>query len=299
MNIFKAVWSIGAALTLTACVAHREPPDVRGVSFPVRADSYRSDGIVAAPQKLQLVRPGLDKDQVRQLLGAPHFSEGLFFVHDWNYLIKLPQGDGWLECQLQIQFDAQSRVRASYWKRSACDAIAPLAVAQARARESGAADSASSATAQAENDAPPLTEPAAVKTVNWTLNDLRFPFGRSAITDLRRVDRDRLYAFAAQFGDRAAQVQRIQIAGHADRLGSASRKYERSLARARAVAKVFAASGIDPERIEVVGRSDREAVTVCRGAGRRGALRACLAPDRGVDVSVLVVPDGGRKAARR
>jgi OOP family OmpA-OmpF porin len=278
-----AVIAIAAAL-LMACVARREPPDPRGVSFPLRGDAYRKDGIVIAPETVSLVRPGLDKDQVRQLLGAPHFTEGLFFVHDWNYLIKLPHDDAWRECQLQVQFDAHDRVRASYWRDAGCEVAAPVAQAGASARADDAVDAASG---QPENAPETATAEQTVSPTPGPTLELRFPFGHSQIGDLRRDDRERLYALAAQIGARAAQVRRIEIVGHADRLGSPARKSRRGLARAQAVAQVFAGSGIDPRRIDVVGRSDQEPVTRCAETADSTALRACLAPDRRVAVAVF------------
>lgn len=299
MNTFRVIFAIVAALLLAACVARREPPDARGVSFPVREASYRKDGIVVAPETVRLVRPGLDKDQVRQLLGAPHFTEGLFFVHDWNYLLKLPQNGGWLDCQLQVQFDEHNRVRASYWRSGDCEALAPMAAAQVsppvidpEGTQAAKDEAAAESTTAKERPA---------QFAHWTLADLRFAFGRSTIGDLRRADRERLYTFAAQIGARAEQVHRIEIVGHADRLGSPTRKYQRSLARAQAVAEVFVASGVDPRRIDALGRSDTEAAAGCAAADTGVALRECLAPDRQVVVSVSVMTGGGvsRNAMRR
>lgn len=301
MKMAVAVLALGVPVLFSACVATRLPPDANGVSFPVREDSYRNDGVPATPETLRLVRPGLDKDQVRQLLGAPHFTEGLFFVHDWNYLLKLPQADGWLDCQLQVQFDANNRVRAVYWKSPACAAEVTVPESEIEPAQAGVTgrQGAPSVAADASADAVKAQSGQAVPQAQWSVADLRFPFGRSGISDLSRADRERLYAFAAQIGDRAEQVRKIEIIGRSDRIGSATRKYRRSLARAQAIARVFAASGVDPARIVTVGRGDRDTTMGCANETAGPALRRCLAPDREAEVLVTTVTDAGRRASRR
>src|SRR3546814_9816492 len=109
-NSIRAITIIAAAALLVACAATRLPPDARGVSFPVRADSYLREGIVVAPETVRGIRPGMNKPEVRRQLGNPHFTEGLFGVRDWNYVFKLavPSG-GVQECQFQVQFDTHNR----------------------------------------------------------------------------------------------------------------------------------------------------------------------------------------------
>src|SRR3546814_17891054 len=70
--------------------------------------------------------PGASKDQVRLKLGNPHFSEGLFSVDQWNYILGLPSatGSGLLSCQYQVQFDKQHKVKATYWNTDDCSAAA-------------------------------------------------------------------------------------------------------------------------------------------------------------------------------
>lgn len=258
-----------------ACVAPRHAPDADGVSFPLREASYRREGIVVAAETIRLLQPGLSKDQVRQMLGDPHFTEGLFFVRDWNYLLKLPAPEGGLlDCQFQLRFDEHGKVTSTHWQTGECAAAAmpPPAAAAIPAPETGTG-----------------TRDAA-KIELWSEDGLVFAFGRSDLAGLRDEDRARLEAFAAQVGQQPASVRRISVAGHADRIGSAERKHQRSLSRARTVAAVLASKGIAPERIEIVARSDAAPLAGCAPGLAFADLLACLAPDRRVSVTVLRSP---------
>lgn len=258
---------LGAALS--ACSAPRLAPDAQGVAFPVRESSYRSEGAVVSRETAQLLQPGLSKDQVRQLVGSPHFSEGLAGVRDWNYILRLPAGEGGLiDCQLQLRFDDNRKVKSTHWQTQACASAAGPATSAAALAAKG---SAGSGVAAADG---------------WTESALMFPFGRSRVDDLSAEDQARLQALVARTAQRSAAVQRIVVSGYADRIGSGQRKQWRSLDRAHAVAALFVAKGIAPNVIEVVGRSDAEPQASCEGQQPRAALLDCLAPDRRVSVTV-------------
>lgn len=264
MNKAHASLICATTLLLAQCAAPRQAPDARGVAFPQQESSYLKEGSLVAPETVQRIQPGTTRDQVRQQLGNPHFTEGLFTADDWNYILTLPAmaGGAALTCQFQVQFEKRI-VKATYWQTETC--------AQA------AAPAASTAAA-------PVVADAAVETHRE--NDLRFAFGRSGLADLDAPARARLEALAEQAGTRAASIQKVAVYGYADRIGSPDSTYGLSLARARTVADLFVAKGIDPARIEVVGKGRFESAADCR-PGRGGEqLIACLAPDRRVSVTV-------------
>ena len=256
-----------------ACSAPRQVPDAAGVSFPLREASYRREGIVVSADTLRLLRPGMSKDQLRQLLGDPHFSEGLFLVRDWNYILELPAAEGGrLSCQLQIRFDEHKQLATMHWQTAECAAAAAMPASPVvTAASAPAAETITGAPAEIESS---LEE------------GLIFEFGRSDLGGLRDTDRARLEALAARLGRQAASVRHITVVGRADRIGSAERKDQLSLARARTVAAVFAGQGVAPERIETVGRSDAEPLSGCAPGLAFADLLACLAPDRRVSVTV-------------
>jgi outer membrane protein OmpA-like peptidoglycan-associated protein len=295
------------AVTLGGCSTPRLPPDAQGVSFPLREASYRSEGIVVPLETVRLLQPGLSKDQVRQLIGNPHFSEGLLGVRDWNYILRVPGSDGGLvDCQFQLGFDEQGRVSSTHWQTGPCAAAAgqPMLTTAVPATTATAAPAKATATATATTaaTAAPASTPSTTATTatpaaqaggksaetaeGWTESGLIFPFGRSALGDMRATDRARLKALVARTARQAGSVERIVVVGHADRVGSVQRKQWRSLDRAHAVAEAFAAKGIAPGVIEVVGRSDAEPIATCLSQQPLSELLACLAPDRRVSVTV-------------
>ena len=266
--------ALAMTVALAGCSTPRLAPDAQGVSFPPREASYRSDGIVVAADTVRLLQPGVSKDQVRQLIGNPHFSEGLFEVREWNYILKLPSGEGaLLECQLQLRFDERSQLRSRHWQAEACAAAeGGTLVAGGKTSVGGGV-----AGAEAADDA---------KGDRWTEDDLVFPFGRSSLDDLRAADRARLKALVTRVVRQLDSVERIVVIGHADRVGSDSRKQSRALGRAHAVAEAFTAKGVAPGIIEVVGRSDTEPMSACPSQPALAELLACLTPDRRVSVIV-------------
>lgn len=261
---------LGAALA--GCSTPRLAPDAQGVSFPVREASYRSEGVVVSRETVQLLQPGLSKEQVRQLVGNPHFSEGLIGVREWDYILRFPAGEGGLlDCQLQIRFDEGSKAQGTHWQTESCAAAAGKTALAATTPTGTAAGAVESRDAGGDT---------------WTEEGLIFPFGRSRVEDLRAEDRARLKALVARTTQRSASVQRIVVSGYADRIGSGQRKQWRSLDRAHAVAAAFVAQGIAPSLVEVVGRSDAEPQAACQPQQPVKALVDCLAPDRRVSVTV-------------
>ncbi|MDM4772155.1 outer membrane protein assembly factor BamE [Solimonas sp. SE-A11] len=265
------------AMALAGCSTPRLAPDAHGVSFPPREASYRSDGIVVAADTVRLLQPGVSKDQVRQLVGNPHFSEGLFEVREWNYILKLPSGEGaLLECQLQLRFDERSHLRSRHWQTEACSAAEGGTMLAGGKPSTVSADGGAAGEA-AEGDA---------RGDRWTEDDLVFPFGRSSLDDLRAADRARLKALVTRVVRQLDSVDRVVVIGHADRVGSDSRKQSRALDRAHAVAEAFTAKGVAPGIIEVMGRSDTEPLSACPSQPPLAELLACLTADRRVSVIV-------------
>lgn len=139
--------------------------------------------------------------------------------------------------------------------------------------------------------APLAAAPAPAPTVleKITLNtDVLFEFNKA---ELRPSGQQKLDDLATKAKD--ANVDRIVLTGHADRIGSEQYNQELSEKRAQAVADYLQSKGIDNSKLQVAGKGESEPVTGsdCAKLGKDNnknpKLIACLQPDRRVDAELL------------
>jgi OOP family OmpA-OmpF porin len=131
--------------------------------------------------------------------------------------------------------------------------------------------------------------PAPVVIEKITLNtDVLFEFNKA---QLRPAGEQKLDELAKSAQD--AQVDKLVLTGHADRIGSEQYNQELSEKRAQAVADYLGQKGVDRNKIEVAGRGESQPVTgsECAKLGpdsnKNQKLIACLQPDRRVDAELL------------
>jgi OOP family OmpA-OmpF porin len=120
----------------------------------------------------------------------------------------------------------------------------------------------------------PRPEPILVRT--------HFDFDRA---DLKAEDRAKLDELATHL--KTEPVERLAIAGHADRIGTDEYNQALSLRRAKAVQQYLAErQTLDPARVEVTGKGETEPLVACDGVRGRQRLIACLAPNRRAEIRV-------------
>ncbi|WP_456982273.1 OmpA family protein [Luteimonas sp. A478] len=244
----------GADVPIQGVVGETEFPDVdrawlRGGDF-VNVDNLRQIG------------RGMSKNQIRSLLGNPHFSEGIGGVSRWDYVFNFRTGvDTHVTCQYQLNYERPERrylVESIHWDGPACldvlnAAPAPVAVAP---------------------------EP----VVHTLSADALFAFDRSGVRDILPEGQKEVAELAASLsGD--DQV-RISVVGHADRLGNADYNQRLSEQRANTVRDLLVQDGIPAASITASGRGSTQPVTSCDAGLGRDALVACLRPDRRVEIEV-------------
>ncbi|HZF85644.1 MAG TPA: OmpA family protein [Burkholderiaceae bacterium] len=264
----------GAALVLaagcTSTVSRGIGDDGRAaeVVFPdIERDATQPEGTFPNLDNLRAVGAGLTKDQLYDLLGRPHFREGLFAVREWDYVFNFRSGGGVTTCQYKVIFDKDYRARSFHWKPAACAAmIAPAAA----------------------GTAPPVAAPARATRQFRLSADALFAFDG---IDLQAEGRREIARLASQL--EGARYERIEVVGHTDRLGSPAYNQRLSEKRAEAVRGALVAQGVAPSRVVASGRGETQPVVQCDRSAK-SALIACLAPNRRVDIVVEAGADAPR-----
>ncbi|MHA3905063.1 outer membrane protein assembly factor BamE [Castellaniella sp. WN] len=197
---------------------------------------------------LRQVQAGMSKDQLYNLLGRPHFAEGLFGVREWDYLFHFHTPQGERTCQYKVLFDKDMLARGFHWKPESC---------------AGMLDAAQSA-----------------PEVFSMKSDVLFGFGSAALTsagvaEVRRV--------AQSLRDR--RIDTLDVFGYTDRIGGEQANQALSRHRAEAVRRELLASGFAANQVRAAGKGASQPGTQCGGTDRK-QLIACLAPDRRVEIVV-------------
>lgn len=125
----------------------------------------------------------------------------------------------------------------------------------------------------------------AVKQETLTLSaDALFKFDQFTLKGLLPADREKLDTFVRKLKENAGRIESLAVVGHTDRLGSDTYNDTLGLKRAETVKTLLQDEGVTvPVNAESMGK--RQPVTVnCEG--KDAALKACLQPDRRVDITV-------------
>jgi OOP family OmpA-OmpF porin len=102
------------------------------LEWPKMDEATRKKGAFVPIANVVKIAPGMTKNQIYTLLDVPHFSEGLFGVKKWNYILNFYTGTGseFVSCQYHIRYDRDYRVEATYWQSQQCaDLVTKLAAA--------------------------------------------------------------------------------------------------------------------------------------------------------------------------
>ena len=258
-NIRRMLCVLVAALAMAGggiAASHAQTAD-GAPNFPDPARATMPEGAFVNVENLRKLAPGMTKHQLYDLLGAPHFSEGVFGVRRWNYIFAFRETSGGvIKCQFQVQFDKNHLAQAYYWKPESCkDLLAPPAPL-------------------------PASAPAAAPMMAITLaSDAMFGFDSATLTPVGKANLDQLLSRVQE----ASHIQDIMIIGYTDRIGSERYNQALSERRAGSVRDYLAAHGVSPAAMQVEGRGDADPVVQCNDK-RRDRLIVCLAPNRRVEL---------------
>lgn len=246
-----------AIAVLTACGTVSEVDDAGHTQhpvFPAMKDSSMPEGYYVNLENLGKMRPGMTKKQVMELIGHPQFSEGMFGVREWDYILKFRQGEGQPDkvCQYKVLFDKDMQAQSFFYLPADCN---------------------SSTAAQ------PVAHEPQVQNVNLAA-DATFAFGSAVLRPEGRAKLDKIASEAE-----AAKVTAIDIVGHTDRIGSAQANQKLSLERAMSVRDYLVRQGMPASAISVDGRGDSQPLVECAGPASPAVI-ACLAPNRRTTITI-------------
>lgn len=215
--------------------------------FPDLKKLTTTDGTWPNIENLRNIQAGATRDQIYDLIGHPHFKEGLG-TREWDYLFQLRSDQGQQACQYKVLFDTDKRAQNFYWLPESC------------------AD---------------LVNPKPVEVTTFSLDgDVTFGFDSAALTSNGKSEINKI---AEQLRQQDT-LETITVAGHTDRLGSVAYNNDLSQRRAETVREALISNGIDAQLINAVGYGESMPLVQCDNKGRT-ALISCLAPNRRVEIT--------------
>lgn len=268
MKCFKkmSATALCVGLLLTAGAVSAQPTETYGynvnddVKFPEMSHSYLKRGDFVNVANLKSLGLNQGYEQVRLLIGNPHFNEGFGSPKAFNYAFSFytNQAAGeYVTCQYQVQFNEKHRVTGTFWKEHECEALLN----------------------------PKKVEPKLVVRPITLGSDGLFEFGRSGMNDLQEKGRAHLLDVANQINHDFKTLKSVDITGYTDRIGSKSSNDALSLARANTVKAYFISKGVSASLIQVHGAGSTNAVVRCDGV-KSAAVVACLMPNRRIELVV-------------
>ncbi|WKD27604.1 OmpA family protein [Halomonas sp. KG2] len=255
--------SIAAVLVLAGCASppNNDRTELReaGDGFPALAGNWYDGGKFVDPENILRIQESQTKDQVRQLIGNPHYSEGFFGVREWNYVFNLYTGNGneYITCQYQVHYDDEMALESTRWRDAQCPALlVPIEVEEIAA------------------------EPREEKL---TLSgDVLFDFDSDTLT----LEGRRAVDLVTQTITSDFVNPSVMIIGYTDRFGNEAYNLALSNSRAETVGTRMANQGVRRSSIMTVGRGMADPVVECPGRSATPGVTECLRPNRRVEITV-------------
>ncbi|WP_338705588.1 OmpA family protein [Pasteurella multocida] len=70
---------------------------------------------------VRMIERGMSKDQIRHLIGNPHFGEGLYGVREFDYVFNYRENGEHKICQYKVLFDDKMQAQTFLWYPNGCN----------------------------------------------------------------------------------------------------------------------------------------------------------------------------------
>lgn len=111
---------LGAACTRTVSRGIDDDGVADEVKWPEASErKIEKEAISPNRENLAKLRKGLNKRDISNLLGVPHFQE-MFGAREWDYLFKYRDGDADKICRFKIIFDDDKLAGTFHWNPEGC-----------------------------------------------------------------------------------------------------------------------------------------------------------------------------------
>ncbi|MCA1923349.1 OmpA family protein [Buttiauxella noackiae] len=261
----KLALIVSGVVLLSACTRSVSNVDSQGKTnspiFPDASHAVRSEGSFVNLDNLKQMRPGLSKAEVYELIGTPHFDEGVFRVKEWDYIFHFTKPDNSvLTCQYKVLFDSNMKAQSFFFAPDDCLSK--------------------------------LNKPVVKVVANTMHKELSaeglFSFGSP---ELSASGVSQVNDLAADLKAEDLNGKHVVISGYTDRIGNSVKNMQLSLARAESVKKMLTEKGIPASIIETQGLGDSAPRVVCPGK-KSPAVIECLAPNRRMTIDVVAIRTG-------
>ena len=255
---------------------------MQDIIFPDMAKAWQYQGQFPNRENLSKMRPGVDKDDIYQLLGRPHFSEGQF-AREWDYIMKFYMPDNSVKiCQYKVIFDKNFKAQEFYWSPADCPPPVeePQVVTQTIIQQMPAPVVVPA----------PIPAPAPIKERINLGADALFKFDKSDTQNMLpqgRRELDELASKLRQYQDMGDS--RIIVTGHTDRKGDDTYNMNLSIKRAQTVRSYLINQGVNANTIIATGAGETQPVEQCATTLPRQQEIDCLQPNRRVTLDVTVI----------
>ncbi len=128
MKFSRTLLAVIAATTLAAC-GNLSNVDANGQTdnpvWPkISQDTFNHDGSQFGSwpnwANVRMIERGMNKSQIRQLIGNPQFAEGLYGVREWDYAFNYRENGIHKICQYKVLFDSKMNAQSFYWHPNGC-----------------------------------------------------------------------------------------------------------------------------------------------------------------------------------